>query len=132
MTTTQYRLAWLITIGTALFLVLASGAVGIIGDGGRPDLMYAGVLAVLLVGTAVARLRPAGMAWALTATAIAQVLVGVVALGLVGLDEVTASVVDLVGINAMFAVLFGASAWLFGRSARGPERPASIPTNSQG
>ena len=44
-----------------LFLVLAIGALGIIGDGGRDDRMYLAVLAVLVLGTLVARLRARSM-----------------------------------------------------------------------
>jgi hypothetical protein len=67
-----YRLGVGVALATALFLILGSGAVGIIGAGGQPDRIYAAVLAVLVVGTVIARLRPAGMAVVLAATALAQ------------------------------------------------------------
>jgi len=44
---TAYRLGLAVAIGTLLMLVWSAGALGIIGDGGRPDLMYAAVLVVL-------------------------------------------------------------------------------------
>jgi len=114
-TTTYYVLALGVAVATVLFLVLAIGALGIIGDGGRPDRIYATVLAVLVLGSVIARLRPAGMALALLATALTQILVTVVAL-LAGLPD-DASVIDVVGITAMYAALFGLSAWLFRRAA---------------
>ena len=114
-TTTYYLLAIGAAVATVLFLVLAIGALGIIGDGGRDDRIYAAVLAVLAIGTVVARLRPHGMSLALLATALTQAVVTVVAL-IVGVPE-DASVLDIVGINAMYVALFCLSAWLFRRAA---------------
>ena len=79
-TTTYYLLGVGAAVGTVLFLILAIGALGIIGDGGRDDRMYLAVPAVLVLGTIVARLRAPGMSLALLATAATQVLVTVVAL----------------------------------------------------
>lgn len=114
---TYYRLAIVVALGSLLFLVLGIGALGIIGDGGRNDRMYVGVLAVAVIGAGVARLRPRGMALALLATALTQVLVAVIALVTGVHRDAGASVVDLVGLTAMYAGLFGVSAWLFWRSA---------------
>ncbi len=114
---TSYRLAIAVALATVLFLILAIGALGIIGAGGRPDRIYAAVLAVLAIGTVVARFRPQGMALVLVATAITQVVVTAVAL-LAGLHHTEgASVVDILGVNAMYAALFSLSAWLFRRAA---------------
>lgn len=104
-----------IAVGTVLFLALAIGALGIIGDGGRDDRIYLAVPAVLLVGTLLARLRPDGMSLALYATALTQVVVTAAAL-LAGVPA-DAAVVDILGVNAMFAALFCLSAWLFRRAA---------------
>ena len=114
--TTSYRLAVALTVATALFLVLAIGALGIVGAGGRPDRVYAAVLVVLAVGSVVARLRPRGMAVALAATALTQ---AVVTLGvfLAGQHRTEgASVVDILMVNAMYVALFAAAAWLFRRA----------------
>jgi len=114
---TSYRLGLGLAVATALFLFLAVGALGIIGDGGRPDRIYAAVLAVAVIGAAVARLRPRGMVLAMAAAALSQAVVTAAAL-LAGLHEPeNASVVDIVGINAMYAVLWSVSAWLFHRAA---------------
>lgn len=124
---THYLLALGIAVATVLFLILVIGAVGIIGAGGRPDRMYLAVLAVLAVGSVLARLRPRGMALALLATALTQVLVTVIALTAVvagAQDFKGASVVDILGINAMYAALFSLSAWLFQRAA---EQPSAVP-----
>ena len=116
-TTTYYLLGACAAVLTLLFLILAIGALGIIGDGGRDDRMYLVVPAVLVLGTIVARLRATGMSLALLATAAAQVLVTVVAL--VAGVPAEASIVDILGINAMYAALFCLAAWLFRRAADG-------------
>jgi hypothetical protein len=122
MKTTSYRLAVAVALGTALLLVYGAGALGIIGDGGRRDLMYAGVLVVGLIGSTLSRLRPKGMAMTLAAMALAQLLVSGIAL-LAGLAD-DASVHDLLALTAMFAGGFALSAWLFSRAAEAETRAA--------
>lgn len=125
MSTSSYRLAAAIALGTVLLLVYGAGALGIIGDGGRRDLMYAGVLAVGLIGAVASRLRPRGMAVTLAAMSLAQILVPVLALVAGATDG--ASAIDLVGLTVMFAGLFGLSAWLFNRAAAAPNPTGSAP-----
>ena len=114
---TYYRLAIGVAIATVLFLIWAIGALGIIGEGGRPDRLYAGVLAVAAIGTVIARLRPRGMALAMLATVLALAVVAVIALIAGYQDTEGASVLEILGLNAMYAALFGLSAWLFRRAA---------------
>src|SRR5690606_34809420 len=58
-----YRAAVGVALATAFILVWVNGAVGVIGDEDNPaNSMYAGVLAVALIGSVLARLRPWGMA----------------------------------------------------------------------
>lgn len=115
MRTVSYKLAAAVALGAILLLVYGAGALGIIGDGGRRDLMYAAVLVVGLVGAVLSRFRPKGMALTLGAMALVQVLVTVMALFAGVADD--ASVLDLIGLTLMFAGLFGLSAWLFHRAA---------------
>ena len=124
---TSYRLGLAVTVGTVLFLLFGAGALGIIGAGGRADLMYLGVIAVGVVGALASRLRPGGMSLTLFAMAAAQVVVAVIALVAVvpGSD---ASVLDLIGLTAMYAGLFSVAAWLFGRAAA-PAAP-SLPSRA--
>ena len=76
---------------------------GLIGVEGDPfDMIYGGVVAVGLVGAAIARFRPAGMARAMLAAAGAQTLVVVIAL-IVGKQHVeVSSVPEIVLSNAFF------------------------------
>jgi hypothetical protein len=119
MQNSYYRLGLAVALGTTLLLIYGAGALGIIGDGGRRDLMYAGVIAVGLIGTVASRLRPRGMALTLAAMALVQILVPVIALVAGATDD--ASALDLVGLTGMFAGLFGMSAWLFRRAATAPD-----------
>lgn len=69
-----------ITVLTALTLVWANLAVGIISDEQNPaNLMYCGVLAVLVGGVIIGRFSPRGMSWALLMTAMAQLAVAAIA-----------------------------------------------------
>ena len=122
--TTYYLLAIGAAVATVLFLVLAIGALGIIGDGVSDDRIYVAVLAVLVIGSVIARLRPHGMSLVLLAAAVTQALVTVIAL-VAGVPE-DASIVDILGINAMYAALFCLSAWLFRRAA---EQDALVAVN---
>jgi hypothetical protein len=114
---TYYRLAAAVALGTVLFLAFGIGALGIIGAGGPPDLMYAGAVAVGLVGALLARFRAPGMAVALGAAAVATMVVGVVAIAR-GLHHTEgASVPEILALSGMYAALFALSAWLFKRAA---------------
>jgi hypothetical protein len=114
-----YQVAAGVAVTAAVLLVWLVGAVGVIGeDGDRADLMYGGVLLVGIVGAALARLRPAGMARALLGMALAQGLVAVVALIGGKHDLAATSVPELVGLNGIFVALFIGSAVLFRRADR--------------
>ena len=105
-----YRSAVGLSVLTALMLVWVNLAVGIIGSEENPaNLMYSGVLVVMIIGAFVTRLRPYGMAWVLFVTAIAQLLVGFIAL-IAGLDH------KLI-LDAFFALLWVGSALLFRKSS---------------
>ena len=120
-----YKAAVGIAVATALLLVWVNLAVGIIGSEDNPaNLMYLGVLAVGLIGGLIARLEPRGMALALFATALAQMLVAVIAL-VAGSGFAESGPLEIVALNGIFATLFVGSALLFQRAAGGgPERGA--------
>lgn len=112
-----YRAAAGVAIATALLLVWVNLAVGILGSEDNPaNLMYAGVLAVGILGAAVARFRASGMALALAATALAQVVVALIALIAVEHRTPTSPVIGILGLNGIFVASWLVSAWLF-RSA---------------
>ncbi len=112
-----YRAAVGVALATAFLLVWINAAVGIIGDGDldSPNGMYFLVLAVGIIGAALARLEPQGMARALFATAFTQMLVPVIAL-IFWKSDFTPGVAAVFGLNAFFAMLWFVSAVLFQRA----------------
>jgi hypothetical protein len=120
-----YRAATAFALATAFLTVWFTGAVGIIGDEGNPaNLMFGGVLAVALLGAALARFRPAGMSSAMIAAACAQALVAAVALAMGWGGADPSYPWDIVGCTGFFVVLWCASALLFRTAARAaPARP---------
>lgn len=118
---TAYRVAVGLALVGVFLLVWINGAVGIIGNEGNPaNLMYFGVLVVGLIGAVIVRLQPRGMAKALLAMALAQLLVPVIAL-MIWQPQVTswgaAGVAGVFVLNAFFAMLFAVSALLFRHAA---------------
>ena len=112
-----YKFAIGLALITAFLLVWINGAVGIIGNENNPaNLMYIGVLAVGLIGTLIARFRPYGMARALFATAIVQVLVPAIALVIENPQTTSwggSGVFGVFVLNTFFVMLFILSALLF-------------------
>lgn len=93
--------------------------------------MYFGVPIVGLIGAAVARLRPNGMARALFVTALAQVLVLAAALTILisrNPQVTTWTPPELRGFggNALFAMLFAWSALLFRKAGHDQSAPAAV------
>jgi hypothetical protein len=132
---TAYRTATGIALATAfviLFLTVVQGLIGI-EDDDPANVMYFGVLAIGFLGAIVARFRPRGLAIALFATAVAQAVVGGVALTYPN----TASPTAIVILHGVFVALFAGSGVLFLHAARnapgvrGPDRNAR-PRHSQG
>ncbi len=112
-----------LALGSAFLLGWVNGAVGIIGsENNEANLMYGGVIVVGAIGAVIARLKPEGMARALFATALAQMLVAVIAL----VGRMGSGPLDVVTINGFFVALFVGSAVLFLKAARGrPDRVAA-------
>ena len=111
---TAYRLAITGWIGSSLAIMFLMGAVGIVGIEGDPmDLLYVGMVGIGVGGAAASRFQPAGMSRAMAAAAASTALLA--ALALLG-DRHQAeysSVLEILGLNAMFAAMFGSCAWLF-------------------
>ncbi len=117
-----YRFAVVVAIAAVFLLVWMNVAVGgILGDD-PANMMYFGVLLVGFIGAVIARVEPQGMSRALFATALAQMVVAVIALaarlgtsGPVWPREVLIA-------TGFFATLWLGSALLFRRAS------ASAPT----
>jgi hypothetical protein len=76
-----YNMATGLALAASFFLIVLTGAVGIIGDEGEiANLLFGIVILVALLGAVAARFRPGGMARAMAAAALVQLLVPVAAL----------------------------------------------------
>ncbi|HYG32306.1 MAG TPA: hypothetical protein VD810_04890 [Methylophilaceae bacterium] len=118
MNKTTYRFAIAVALVAALLLIWLSLGVGIIGEDGDPaNMMYFGVIAVGIIGAAIARFKPTGVARALTAMAIAQALITLIAL-VAGLGLPYSGPAEIILLNGFFIAMFVFSAWLFRRSMR--------------
>lgn len=120
-----YRVAVGVALAAGLLLVWMNLAIGLIGSEDNPaNLMYGGVLAVGIIGTFIARFQSHGMARALFATALAQVLVAVIAM-IAELGSPWNGPREILILNGFFVALWVGSAWLFQRaSATGSEPTA--------
>lgn len=111
---TVYRAAAGVAIAAALLLTWVNAAVGITDS--AADGMYLGVPAIGIIGALLTRLRPRGMARTMFATAIAQVLIAVIALA-AGMVADHNSTLEIAGITGFFVTLWIGSALLFQRAA---------------
>lgn len=110
-----YRVAVGLAVGTA-FIVSWVNLVRVSESENAAKLMYYGVPAIGAIGAVIARFQPHGMARALFATALAQVLVPMIVLFFWGIPPGPGVAVGFGG-NAFFATLFVASALLFRRAS---------------
>lgn len=109
-----YRVAFAMTIGSTFLLVWVNLAVGLIGSGpNAANLMYAGIVALIIIGTFVSRFTAKGMERVMFAVVVAFMLVASIQL-LSGMNEYSgSSVIEIIGVNAFFATLFAISGLLF-------------------
>ena len=116
----SYRLGVGVAVVAGILLVWGNLAVGFIGNEDNPEdnpanLLYGGVLAVAFIGAIGARFRPQGMAYAMFAAALVQVLVPLVA-ALIWRPEVNLGLLQVLVLNTAFALLWVASGWLLRRA----------------
>ena len=111
-----YRGGVAVLAAVGFLLIWMNAAVGIIGNEDNSlNLLYAGVIAVALIGGAAARFRARGMARAVAAAAATQALVGVGAT-VAGRNEPPGAI-RLMLLHAILVALFACSAWLFSKAA---------------
>jgi hypothetical protein len=121
----EYRAASLLTVFTGLFMLWVNLAVGIIGNEDHPaNTLYSLVLIVGISGAFAARFRPAGMAVAMTVTAILLAAIPVVAFFLWRMPLDIAMVRTFV-LNSMLALSLAGSARMFARAGNAEMRTVS-------
>lgn len=114
-----YRAGAVVAVGSTFLLIWVNLAVGFLGDEDNPaNLMFAAVVGVAIIGSSIARFRPATMAVAMTATMASQILAGTVGLA-AGLGSPGwQGVYEAVMGTGLFGALWFLAASLFRTAAR--------------
>ena len=128
---TAYRLGIGLALAAGFLLVWLNGAVGLIGSEHNPaNLLYAGVLAVAASGALLARFRPLGMARVMTAAAVAQGAVPLLALLIwrpwVATADEPWNTAQVLGVTGLFVVLWLGAALLFRRAEAAAARQSGL------
>ena len=127
-----YRAGAGLAVAAAFLLIWVNGAVGFLGNEDNPaNLMFAGVIAIAVLGSVIARFRAAGMAWAMFTAAAAQVSVGVIALALGWSSPGNAGLYEVVMGTSVFGALWLLSGGLF-RKAAEKQTDAASPQHQAG
>lgn len=109
-----YKTAVGLAIGATFLMVYVNLAVGLIGGGPHAgNLMYAGVILVLIVGIYLSRFTAAGMERAMYLTAGTFAVLTAIAFLAKMYEYPGSSVMEIVGVNVFFATPFVVSGLLF-------------------
>ena len=109
-----YKVAMGLAIGATFFMVWVNLAVGLIGAGPNAgNLMYAGIIAVLIGGIYMSRFKAAGLERTMYATAFAFVLHTSIALVANMQSYPGSSVMEIIGVNLFFASPYVVAGLLF-------------------
>lgn len=114
----NYRAGAALALFTTLLLAWINAAVGFVGSGANPaNVLYVALIGVAFASSLAVGFKAAGMAKAMTITAVAQGLITIVAFatGLVRVEEIFIIIV----VNGFFIGLWSAAAVLFKQAARG-------------
>jgi CHASE2 domain-containing sensor protein len=105
-----------VILGSIMICVLI-GAVGIIGVEGDPfDRLYFALIGLGLAGGSIGRFKPPAMRYIATAMGIGMGLLALYAIVLGKHLSPVSSVVEILGLNGFFVLLFLQSARLFSRA----------------
>jgi hypothetical protein len=128
----MYRAAAALGLAAAFLLTWVNGAVGLIGGEGNPiNMLFLGVPLVGLLGAAIARLKPRGMARTLYTMAALTILIPTAAILIVRPPVPAAAPSEMMalvrtfGASGFFAVLLLGSGLLFRNAALAQPRTAA-------
>jgi len=109
-----YRAAVALGIGSTFLLIWANLAVGLIGSGANAaNLMYAGIVAIVIIGTFLSRLTAKGMDRLMFTSAITLIIFAIIQLLTKMYEYSGSSVIEIIGVNGFFATLFAVAGLLF-------------------
>ena len=112
-----YRGGYLVAIGTTFIMIWANLAVGLIGSGPNlGNLMYVGVIAIVLIGAMLARFKQVSMEAVMYISALSLVVHTAIAL-FAGLQSLPgSSITEIIGVNGFFIMLYVVGGLLFGHA----------------
>jgi hypothetical protein len=109
-----YRAAVTLAVGSTFLLIWANLAVGLIGSGANADnLMYAGIVAIVIIGTFLSRFTAKKMERVMFIAAITLILFAGIQLLAKIYQYPGSSVTEIIGVNTFFATLFAVAGLLF-------------------
>jgi hypothetical protein len=109
-----HRAAVALAIGSTLLLIWTNLAVGLIGSGPNAgNLMYIVIVAIVIIGIFLSRFTTKGMEMVMFTVAITLVLFAVIQLLVKMYQYPGSSVIEIIGVNSFFAILFAVSGLLF-------------------
>jgi hypothetical protein len=115
-----YRASVALAIGSTFLLIWANLAVGLIGSGANAaNLMYAGIVAIVIIGTFLSRLTAKGMERVMFTAAITLVLIAIIQWLAKMYQYPGSSVIEIIAVNGFFATLFAVAGLLFRYINRG-------------
>lgn len=109
-----YRAAFALAVGTTFLLIWANLAVGLIGSGPNiANLMYAGIVAIVIIGAFLSRFTSKGMKHVMFITAFALAICAGIQLLTKMYAYAGSSITEIIMVNALFAILYTVSGLLF-------------------
>ncbi len=114
----MHKSAIVISVFGVLLLIWMSLGIGIIGEDGNPtNTVYAGVVAIGIIGTILSRRKPIGMTLTLFIMALAQAVIAIISI-LLKAGMPWSPPLELLGLNSIFIALFVAAGLLFRRAGK--------------
>ncbi|SFP95021.1 hypothetical protein [Parafilimonas terrae] len=109
-----HRAAFALAVGTTFLLIWVNLAVGLIGSGpNAANLMYAGIVAIVIIGTLLSRFTSKGMKHVMFIAAFALAICAGIQLLAKMYEYAGSSVTEIIMVNAFFAMLYAICGLLF-------------------
>jgi hypothetical protein len=109
-----YKAAVALGIASTFLLIWANLAVGLIGSGpNAANLMYIGIVAIVITGTFLSRFTTKGMEWVMFSAAVTLMLFAIIQLLAKMYQYPGSSAVEIIAVNGFFATLYAVAGLLF-------------------
>ncbi len=114
----SYKFATGIAAFTTLFVIWSNLAVGIIGNEDNPlNLMYFGVVLLMVFGSYIAQLKAKAMSRVLFASAVLHALVSIIGLSIFSTQNPGYTIVNVAILNVVLVTMWAVSGLLYGKAS---------------